>query len=274
MDALAVIAIVGGIALLIGILGGGIEAERIKIPPLPTKVRFLAGIIGAILLVISLIPTFRDIIAKPDSTPANVIPTPTIDLFTQTTPIQPSFTPSLEPTATATMTPTKTPTNTPPPPPLTEIFPQVGGGEKFLFTNSGGSLTNTWATVETCIHSGFYGLQLSYDMKGAGNGGWGIQWDNAPEKHFDASMFHTLTFWVKGTNGGELFQISLKDTNGNEVKIESDTLLIVSSDWMPVAVSFDKFSGVNTASIENVNFGFNKNHGTGTICVDDISFSP
>jgi len=180
------------------------------------------------------------------------------------------------PTATfaPTITVTPTLTNTPLPPPLVEIFPQVDGGEKFVYINGGGSLSDRFVPTQSCIHSGSYGLQLSYDMKGDGNGGWGVQWNNAPAKYFDASGFSAFTFWVKGTYGGEIFQVSLKDTGGNEVKIESDTLLIVTADWILVKVPLGKFKGVNTTSIENVNFGFNKNHGTGSICIDDISFMP
>lgn len=180
------------------------------------------------------------------------------------------------PTATfaPTITTTPTLTNTPLPPPLAEIFPQVDGGEKFVYINKGGSLSDRFVPIQSCFHSAPYGLQLSYDMKGDGNGGWGIQWSNAPAKYFDASSFRNFTFWVKGTYGGEIFQVSLKDTSGNEVKVESDTLLIVSTDWIHVEVPLGKFKGVNTTSIENVNFGFNKNHGTGSICIDDISFTP
>lgn len=185
---------------------------------------------------------------------------------------------SATPLPTATFAPTSTalPTlaNTPIPPPLAEIFPQVNGGEKFVYINNGGSLSDRFVPTESCFHSAPYGLQLSYDMKGDGSGGWGIQWNNAPAKYFDASSFRNFSFWVKGTIGGEIFQVGLKDTSGNEVKVESDTLLIVSTDWIHVEVPLGKFKGVNTTSIENVNFGFNKNHGTGSICIDDISFTP
>jgi hypothetical protein len=112
-------------------------------------------------------------------------------------------------------------------------------------------------------------------MSGAGNGGWGVQWANAPSERFDASAFADLTLWIKGTSGGEIFQIGLKDTDGNEVKVESEPLVVVSaSEWRPVTVPLSRFSdeGVNITSIENVNVGFNRDHGSGTICVDDVAF--
>ena len=53
MDVSAVIATVGGIALMVGILGGGIEAERIKVPIIPKLPRLISGLVGAILIITS-----------------------------------------------------------------------------------------------------------------------------------------------------------------------------------------------------------------------------
>jgi hypothetical protein len=173
---------------------------------------------------------------------------------------------------TDTVEPTSIPTNTPLPPPLEEIFPLIDGGGDFVFINNGGVLTPKIIPTQNCIHSGVYGLQLTYEMKDQGNGGWGINWDKSPSKHFDASGFNALTFWVKGATGGETFQIGLKDTSGKEAKKESVNLVVVSSDWMNATALFSDFEGVNVASLQNVNFGFNKNHGSGSICVDDMAF--
>jgi len=141
--------------------------------------------------------------------------------------------------------------------------------------NRGGELTYRYVESEGCRHSGAYGLQLTYAMSGEGNGGWGVHWDNTPTQNFDASGFSALIFWVKGTSGGETFQIGLKDTNERESKVESGPLVIVSaSEWRQVNVSLSQFrdKGVNIASLRNVNLGFNSNHGSGTICIDDIAF--
>ena len=183
----------------------------------------------------------------------------------------PTATPTATPEPTATLTPLPTITSTPPPPPV-EIFPQIDGGEDFVYINSGGVLTNKFIPNQTCIHSGVYGLQLTYDMKGQGNGGWGILWDKSPSKYFDASGFNAFTFWIKGASGGETFQIGLKDTSGKEVKLESIKFVVVSSAWMEAIALFSNFEEVNIASLQNVNFGFNESHGSGSICVDDLAF--
>jgi len=200
--------------------------------------------------------TSFDVIAPPTPTPA---PTPT--LF-------PTDTPTLTPTATPTLTPT-------PVSPPDEIFPQRGYGEDFVFMNKGGELNYQYSEEEGCRHSGTHGLQLTYAMSGEGNGGWGVQWDKAPTGNFDASGFSALVLWVIGAYGGETFQIGLKDTDGREVKVESKPLVLVSrSKWQMVRVELSQFreNGVNVASLKNLNFGFNRNHGSGMICIDDIAF--
>ncbi len=194
----------------------------------------------------------------------NVIPRPT-EVPTQTPTPAPTATPTLGPTSTPTITPT-------PVPPAIEIFPQSEQGQAWHWNNDGQFIPR-YVENEACRHSGPYGLQVTYAMSGDENGGWGVHWTNAPTGSFNASAFSTFTFWVKGTSGGELFQIGLKDTGGREVKIESEDLVIVSAaEWRQVQAELSDFTDVNTASVENVNLGFNSDHGSGTICLDDFAF--
>jgi hypothetical protein len=187
------------------------------------------------------------------------------------------------PTATVTSTPTFAPTytQTPLPQPMVELFPQSVNGLKFVFINGTGSVVDKFVSApQNCVHTGPYGLLLTYNLTGDANGGWGVQWASSPAKHFDASGFRSFNFWIKGINGGETFQIGLKDENGKEVKVESENFVIVTSDWTLATVPLSLFTDVNgvrmvnTSIIENVNFGFNKNHGPGSFCIDDISFAP
>lgn len=170
-----------------------------------------------------------------------------------------------------TPTPTVTPSH---PVPLLEIFPQVGEGSAFYW-NTGGEFVARYVEEDHCRHEGPYGLRMEYDMRGEAHGGWGVQWVSAPAGHFDASATgrSSLTFWVRGTRGGELFQLGLKDTSGNEFKIESENLVVISStEWRQVSVDLSDFTGVNAASIENISFAFSRNDGEGTLCLDDVRF--
>ncbi|MFH1906485.1 MAG: carbohydrate binding domain-containing protein [Chloroflexota bacterium] len=203
--------------------------------------------------------------------PATVTPSPYPSL-TPTSTFTPS--PTITPTLTITPTPSQTPTNTPLPRPLVEIFPKAEYGKDFTYINFGGVLSPMYVTTNNCVHSGVYGIQLVYNMKGSGNGGWGVLWVDAPSGHFNAYGFPYLAFWIKGTSGGEKFQVGIKDTSGNEYKIESTTFIVVTKDWIMATVRLSEFKSVNISSIANVNFGFNKNHGMGSICIDDIDFVP
>ena len=84
-----------------------------------------------------------------------------------------------------------------------------------------------------------------------------------------------MTFYVKGIEGKETFQIGLLDsstTAGKEPKIESKGKYPVSAKWTKVSIPLTQFKGVKMNSLKNLNFGFNKAHGTGSICIDDIAF--
>jgi hypothetical protein len=54
MDISAILAGAGAIALLIGIFGGGIEAEKIKIPSLRAGIRLISALTGVILIAIAI----------------------------------------------------------------------------------------------------------------------------------------------------------------------------------------------------------------------------
>jgi hypothetical protein len=274
-----VLTIAGFVAILLGILGGGVKAKEIEIPSISLVGRGIVILVGFFFLGLGLWLSYPGGINALKVTPSAVPPTLTSTFvagMTGTATNTPAPGNTSEPTATSTpsMTSTMTATSTPLPQPLAEIFPQVGGGEVFVYKNNGGELSNKFLDTPDCIHSGLYSLQLVYAMSRTANAGWGVQWVNAPAGHFDSSGFSALTFWVRGTSGSETFQVGLKDTSGNEVKLESGQLLDVTTDWKPATIPLSAFEGVNPARIENLNFGFNRDHGSGSICLDDIAFIP
>jgi len=96
----AIIAVIGGIALLAAIFGG-IESEKLTIRALPNKVRWLSGLVGSILLAISVW------LSSPQPIPPNVasVPSPT---STSSITVQPTETRLLPSTDQPTVAPTKT----------------------------------------------------------------------------------------------------------------------------------------------------------------------
>ena len=265
------LAFAGCVLLLIGILGKFKDWFT-----LPKILRFFSCLLGAVFIVISILLYTNEGPSDNEKTPTPTMITLTkimdknepIETETQT--IQPSFTPTICKTSTRTITPT----STMPPAPLVEIFPQINGGETFVFTNEGGLLTGEVVRAQRCVRSGNYGLEITFDMKNAGNGGWGIHWKNTKNSSFDASEYTSFSFWIKGDIGSETFQICFKDTSGFETRIETKTLTVISTEWTQVSIPLNQFQDVNLAGLENFSFGFNASHGSGRLCIDDILFSP
>jgi hypothetical protein len=164
-------------------------------------------------------------------------------------------------------------------PPLFCVFPQLKdvaqGGVAFSFEGSGGKLTSTFDDAPDCRRpSRALGVRLGYEMSGDGFGGWGVHWAGAPAGSFDASAFTDLVLSVKGTRGGESFQVGLKDASDREVKIESTDLGGVrSSDWTQFEVPLDSFTGVDRSVLNNFSLTFAKKQGTGQLCIDEIAFA-
>ena len=193
---------------------------------------------------------------------AEAIPTVRASTTPTDTPI-PSATPtSVPPTFTAT-----------PSSPLAEVFPQVGDAQEYTFSDD--LFSHNFVTTGGCTHTGVYGLQFDYKMQQSEDfGGWGVQWTGTPRGYFDASVFTTLDFWVKGASGGETFQIVLADTDEVDEGITVQSLTTITTDWTEVKIPLNRFSQVNLAALKLVEFPFYSSDGVGSICVDDISFVP
>ncbi len=166
---------------------------------------------------------------------------------------------------------------------LAEIFPQAEAGQQFLWANPNGAVKagfdNGCARPRLANIFGFFGtssgLRLQYgvvaDMR---DGGWGVHWDQAPTKRFDASGFDHFSFWVRGASGEELFEIGLKDKDAKETKIESKDWIAASDlrNGVEVIIPLAEFKGVNKQSLNNISFSFNSLHGSGSICIDSMTF--
>ncbi|MDW8234086.1 MAG: hypothetical protein RMJ54_14995 [Roseiflexaceae bacterium] len=163
-------------------------------------------------------------------------------------------------------------------PPLADVFPQAAasGGEVFRFTNPPGEFKAAFSSDDTCRFSGQYGLAINFNFSISGegdrNGGWGVQWDNAPDKRFDASSFKNFTFMLRG-NAPNNFHVAMKSTDGKEFWINTETYGVAAPDvWQQVSIPLAKFAGVNMSSLQNVSFGFNRDHDQGAVCIDEIAF--
>jgi hypothetical protein len=155
--------------------------------------------------------------------------------------------------------------------PLQEVFPQAprcGAGFDYY---EGGMIQTRFVEDPACVHSGAYGLHLEYNIGEGEYGGWGVTWED--DNGFDASRYHTLSFWAKGDAGGEVFELGLRDMDDTEPKLDSDNYVVISADdWRQVTVPLADFVGVDLSRIKNVNISFGSNFGEGALCVDDMTF--
>lgn len=67
MDAISILGIIGGVALLTAFYGG-LDVDRVRIPPLPRPTRVASGVVGALLLVYVIWVTYQQ------ATPGAVAP--------------------------------------------------------------------------------------------------------------------------------------------------------------------------------------------------------
>jgi hypothetical protein len=103
----AVLALLGGIALLVGIFGGGIEAEKIKIPQIGWLLRIVLVLTGTGLLVLAIYLSSPGLIQAVAPAPATATPVPTgTPLPTSTSTSLPTDTPA--PTSAPSVTPIPT----------------------------------------------------------------------------------------------------------------------------------------------------------------------
>lgn len=86
------------------------------------------------------------------------------------------------------------------------------------------------------------------------------------------SEFQYLVFMVKGAAGGEGFEIGIKDTSYNEVKLDIKKYIRITNAWQIVIIPLSDFEGINTASMDNMSFSFTR-QGQGTIYIDNIGFA-
>lgn len=64
MDAISILGIIGGVALLTAFYGG-LDVDRVRIPPLPRSVRIASGMIGGLLLIYVMWVTYRQTVPSP-----------------------------------------------------------------------------------------------------------------------------------------------------------------------------------------------------------------
>lgn len=119
-------------------------------------------------------------------------------------------------------------------------------------------------------------MQIQWSL--SGEGAWGATVFSLDG--FDARLYHTLSFWVKGSEGGEIFKVGLKDAYtiaGNEPKVLINDYLPlgVTKDWQKVSIPLAAFTTISSPdNLESFVIAFEKVLGdvSGIIYIDEVQF--
>lgn len=98
-------------------------------------------------------------------------------------------------------------------------------------------------------------------------------------KGSNISAYNTLNFWIKGERSGEKIFVGLKNTAGEESKVNAASFAEngINRNWQKISIPLAAFVNINDrSSIENLSFIFEENAGSknGSVYIDDISFDP
>ncbi|MBL0058789.1 MAG: CIA30 family protein [Elusimicrobia bacterium] len=136
--------------------------------------------------------------------------------------------------------------------------------EVFSFKDEKGSLLNTSGAYPDPEKGKVAGIK--YDILAGGWGGWGLVLKGA-----NVSGYRYLAFDLRGEKGGEIFQLGLRDTQGQERKKAISLYVDTPTTWQRVYVPLADFAGVNLASLDNLNLGFGSKL-KGRVFFDNIAF--
>jgi hypothetical protein len=145
-------------------------------------------------------------------------------------------------------------------------FDRAAATDAFAFKDEKGSVFNVSAAYVDERRGKHLGVR--YSIVADGWGGWGV-----PLKGFDARGYRYLALDVKGEKGGEVFEVGLRDAAGQEKKFPISRYLDVSSEWREVLVPLTDFAGLNLATLDNFNLGFNAGLGAGRVFIDNVRFT-
>lgn len=119
-------------------------------------------------------------------------------------------------------------------------------------------------------------LAIVYIDNAADRNSW-AGYGNSRVRNSDCCVNDTLTFFIKGQNGGEMCKVGIRDSHNNEAKINIPEYLPqgVTNVWQRVRIPLCSFgSNLNISSLANISFTFEDSIDSENenIYIDDIIF--
>ncbi|HET7842195.1 MAG TPA: hypothetical protein VFM21_11340, partial [Terriglobia bacterium] len=100
-----------------------------------------------------------------------------------------------------------------------------------------------------------------------------------PERYLNASSYRYLSFWLKGSQGGEDFDITLEDNTWRQHEDSNPTRPLraylergAPTEWREVLIPLSDFAGLDPGKLYNLVLVFTK-AGDSRLLVDDIGFT-
>ena len=133
-------------------------------------------------------------------------------------------------------------------------------------------------TDETFVGDTGRSLRLDFSKKGTGWCGYFTLLNQVDGEYFDLSRYKSVSFWVKGARGGEIFELGMADKNwlniGDSLKAGSIVRYLpsgVTTEWQKVTIPLEDFGQLDFTLMGSFAINFYKK-GQGTLFVDDLKF--
>jgi hypothetical protein len=144
--------------------------------------------------------------------------------------------------------------------------PNALGGGTGIFTGTGATLETAYITNGTYDNSSSsYAISYTLPLNE-----WAL-WETYL-LGLDVSHYNSLSFYIKGADGGEKVNLYLEDGQGKRDYVDVETYVPIATDWTLVRVPLQDFEGVALTDLAKIKFVFEWEPMTGTIFLDDLRF--
>ncbi|MDY6877562.1 MAG: carbohydrate binding domain-containing protein [Chloroflexota bacterium] len=143
----------------------------------------------------------------------------------------------------------------------------LGGGLGTYQDQDPGTIIETAYIAEDTYDASPGSYAISYTLP---SGGWALWETYLPG--LDVSDYAFLSFYIKGTNGGEKVNLYLADGDDQGAYVDVETYVSITTDWTPVRVPLQAFEGVALTDMDRIKFAFEWEPMTSTIFLDDLRF--
>lgn len=137
----------------------------------------------------------------------------------------------------------------------------------------------TLTVVTTPVQEGTHALSMQYNFSTSTGGGWCGIWQQMASggTGIDVSSYDSFRFYARGSAGGELMKIELKDVAGNSAQINLSAVSGfsggLSTSYQEVVIPLASFAGVSMTSLKEVNYVFDQSPNNRTIYIDNVRFT-